>query len=61
MNKIGIQVKQIDSDIHRCTVIDEKIVWYGSANPLGFSSEDDCIICINNNDIATELDDLWLK
>lgn len=59
MYKIGIQVKQIDSDIHRCTVIDEKIVWYGSANPLGFSSEDDCMICINNNDIAAELNALW--
>ena len=40
----------------RLAVFDEKILWYGSINFLGYSEEEDCSIRICNAEIASAVE-----
>lgn len=42
-------------------VIDEKILWYGSVNYLGFSEKEACCMCICDAKIASEIESEVIK
>lgn len=52
---LGLQVS-LKTSLSLCTVIiDKKTVWYGSVNVLGYSSEEDNLLKIQDAKLATEL------
>lgn len=51
----GITVTQKEGLSQRIAVIDEQILWYGSANLLGYAEEDDCFMQIISPAIATSI------
>lgn len=51
----GLSVK-IRSDLSLCTtIIDKNIVWYGAINVLGYTSEEENMIKVTDNNLATDL------
>jgi len=51
----GLTIRVIPS-LNLCsTIIDKSIVWYGSVNALGFASEEDNVIRLEDDKIAGEL------
>lgn len=52
----GISVFYTEKSLQNIIVIDEKILWYGSTTPIGYSEENDCILRINNAKIASSLE-----
>ena len=52
----GIQVVQRDSFSQRIAVLDERILWYGSVNFLGFTESEECCMRIVNVQIASEVE-----
>ena len=52
----GIQVVQRESFSQRIAIIDEKILWYGSVNFLGFTESEECCMRIVNVQIASEVE-----
>lgn len=51
----GLTVRVVPSLNLCCTIIDKSIVWYGSVNTLGFVSEEDNIIKLDDGKIAGEM------
>ncbi|MBQ3800787.1 MAG: DEAD/DEAH box helicase family protein, partial [Treponema sp.] len=51
----GIKVLQKEGLSQRIAVIDEQILWYGSANLLGYAEGDDCFMRICNQSVATAI------
>ena len=52
----GASVFQRENISQRLAVFDEKILWYGSINFLGYSEADDCSIRICNAQIASAVE-----
>lgn len=54
-------VVRVQTDLKLCsTVIDKSIVWYGGVNVLGYASDDDSMIKVDDINLAVELTDLLL-
>ncbi len=56
MENAGIDYIMKDNLSQNLVIIDEKILWYGSSTPLGFSDETDCLLRIANAKIASKLE-----
>ena len=54
MKNIGCNIKELPNLSQRCAAIDEKLVWYGSADVLGWVKEDDCMLRFEDAKIAAE-------
>lgn len=54
----GIDVTIMPSLSLCCTVIDKRIVWYGSINPLAYVADDDNSMCFDDVAIASEMMDV---
>ena len=55
LEQAGITVTQIENLSQRTAIIDDRILWYGSLNLLGFVEEDDCIMRLENPKIVGEV------
>ena len=53
----GIQVRYKSEFHQKFTVIDQKIVWYGSVNFLSFGTHEESIMRFENYDLAGQLMD----
>lgn len=52
----GAAVSSKENITQRLAIFDEKILWYGSINFLGYSEEEDCSIRICNSEIASAIE-----
>ena len=57
----GAVVSGKENITQRLAVFDEKILWYGSINFLGYSEEEDCSIRICNAEIASAVEAEMMK
>lgn len=57
----GLSVKTIPSLSLCTTIVDKSVVWYGAINSLGYASEEDNVIKVTDNNLASELIELLLK
>ena len=55
LEQSGITVTQTKNLSQRIAIIDDRILWYGSINLLGFVEEDDCIMRLENPKIVGEI------
>ena len=55
LDQAGITVNQTENLSQRIAIIDDRILWYGSINLLGFVEEDDCIMRLENPKIVGEI------
>ncbi len=55
LEQAGITVTQTENLSQRIAIIDDRILWYGSINLLGFIEEDDCIMRLENPKIVGEV------
>lgn len=61
MENAGIEVRLKEGLSQNLCVIDEKILWYGSVNYLGFSEKEACCMRISNVKIASEIESEIIK
>ena len=61
MENAGIEVHHKEELSQNLCVIDEKILWYGSVNYLGFSEKEACCMRISNVKIASEIESEIIK
>ena len=61
MENVGIEVRLKEGLSQNLCVIDEKILWYGSVNYLGFSEKEACCMRINDVKIASEIEGEIIK
>lgn len=61
MENAGIEVRLKEGLSQNLCVIDEKILWYGSVNYLGFSEKEACCMRISNVKIASEIEGEIIK
>lgn len=54
LKNLGCAVRDLPDLSQRCTVIDEKLIWYGSTDILGWVEEDDCMLRFEDVKIAAE-------
>ena len=52
----GIKVSLKENFSQKIAVIDEKILWYGNINFLGYTELDECCMRITNAQIASEVE-----
>lgn len=57
----GLSVKTIPSLSLCTTIVDKSVVWYGAINSLGYASEEDNVIKVTDNNLASELIELLLE
>lgn len=57
----GIEVHYKEELSQNLCVIDEKILWYGSVNYLGFSEKEACCMRISDVKIASEIEGEIIK
>ena len=57
LEKLGIKVIFKSKFHHKFTVIDSKIVWYGSVNFLSFGISDESVMRFISSDVAGQLID----
>ena len=55
LEQSGITVTKAENLSQRIAIIDDRILWYGSINLLGFVEEDDCIMRLENPKIVGEI------
>ncbi len=55
LQRKGLSVKIIPTLSLCTTIIDKTIVWYGAINALGYTSEEDNVIKVTDNNLADEL------
>ena len=58
---IGIRVIEQEKISQKITIIDEKIIWYGNINFLGYTENEECCMRIVDNKIASEIESEILK
>lgn len=58
---IGIRVIEQENISQKITIIDEKIIWYGNINFLGYTENEECCMRIVDNKIASEIESEVLK
>ena len=56
LENIGIKVHEQESVSQKITIIDEKILWYGNINFLGYTENDEYCMRIVDNKIASEIE-----
>ena len=61
LKRAGLSVKIIPTLSLCTTIIDKTIVWYGAINALGYTSEEDNVIKITDNNLADELTNALLS
>ena len=61
MENAGIEVRLKEGLSQNLCVIDEKILWYGSVNYLGFSEKEACCMRISDVKIASEIEGEIIK
>ena len=61
LQRKGLSVKIIPTLSLCTTIIDKTIVWYGAINALGFTSEEDNVIKVTDNNLADELTNALLS
>ena len=61
MENAGIEVHTKEELSQNLCVIDEKILWYGSVNYLGFSEKEACCMRICDAKIASEIESEVIK
>ena len=58
---IGIRVIEQENISQKITIIDERIIWYGNINFLGYAENEECCMRIVDNIIASEIESEILK
>ena len=58
---IGIRVIEQENISQKISIIDEKIIWYGNINFLGYTENEECCMRIVDNKIASEIESEILK
>lgn len=61
LQRKGLSVKIIPTLSLCTTIIDKTIVWYGAINALGYTSEEDNVIKVSDNNLADELTNALLS
>ena len=61
LENIGIKVIEQENISQKITIIDEKIMWYGNINFLGYTENEECCMRIFDNKIASEIEAEILK
>lgn len=61
LENIGIKVIEQENISQKITIIDEKIIWYGNINFLGYTENEECCMRIVDNKIASEIESEILK
>ena len=61
MENAGIEVHHKEELSQNLCIIDEKILWYGSVNYLGFSEKEECCMRIYDAKIASEIESEIIK
>lgn len=61
LQRKGLSVKIIPTLSLCTTIIDKTIVWYGAINALGYTSEEDNVIKVTDNNLADELTNALLS
>ena len=61
LQRKGLSVKIIPTLSLCTTIIDKTIVWYGAINALGYTSEEDNVIKVKDNNLADELTNALLS
>ena len=56
LDNVGVKVKQEDDVSQKIAIIDEKILWYGNINYLGYTEIEECCMRIVNPRIASEIE-----
>ena len=56
LENIGIKVIEQENISQKITIIDEKIMWYGNINFLGYTENEECCMRIVDNKIASEIE-----
>ena len=56
MEDVGIKVFEKEEFCQKVSVIDEKILWYGSVNFLGYTEKEECCMRIVEPKIASEIE-----
>jgi superfamily II DNA or RNA helicase len=51
----GVKIMEKDDAHQRFVVIDQRIVWYGSINPIGYNKKNDSILRVEGEEIALSL------
>ena len=61
LQRKGLSIKIIPTLSLCTTIIDKTIVWYGAINALGYTSEEDNVIKVTDNNLADELTNALLS
>ena len=61
LQRKGLSVKIIPTLSLCTTIIDKSVVWYGAINALGYTSEEDNVIKVTDNNLADELTNALLS
>ena len=61
LENIGIKVIEQENASQKIAIIDEKILWYGNINFLGYTENEECCMRIVDNKIASEIEAEVLK
>ena len=61
LENIGIKVIEQENISQKITIIDEKIMWYGNINFLGYTENEECCMRIVDNKIASAIEAEILK
>ena len=56
LSNIGIRIEQKDDLSQKIAIIDEKVLWYGNINYLGYTEMEECCMRIADAKIASEIE-----
>lgn len=56
LENIGIRVEKKDDLSQKIAIIDEKVLWYGNINYLGYTEMEECCMRIMDVKIASEIE-----
>lgn len=56
LENIGIRVEEKDDLSQKIAIIDEKVLWYGNINYLGYTEMEECCMRIEDAKIASEIE-----
>ena len=57
LENFGVKVIEQENVSQKISIIDEKILWYGNINFLGYTENEECCMRIVDNKIASEIDE----
>ena len=56
LENAGVKLFEHENVSQKIAVIDEKILWYGNVNFLGYTENEECCMRIVDNKIASEIE-----